>query len=130
MKEAPASGGATGERVPTAHQQMFEKICNIVGWDWKTIGEKEKGQVAQTLGILKEAGYTLDDLNRFGKEVWINDWRWVKHKQYPTLTLLRSEIGKLRQTEQQKEEMRTPSDGVSWRKVFEEQKQKFAKYEW
>jgi hypothetical protein len=109
---------------------LFEKICQIVGWDWKTIGEKEKGQVAQTLGILKRADYTLDELNRFGREVWVKDWRWEKYKQYPTLSLLRSEIGKLRTSEQQKDELRTPTDGVSWKKIFEEQKTKFAEYEW
>ena len=127
-KDAPPVDEAP--KLPTEHQQMFEKICQIVGWDWKTIGEKEKGQVAQTLGILKRADYTLDELNRFGREVWVKDWRWEKYKQYPTLSLLRSEIGKLRQTEQQKEELRTPTDGISWKKVFEEQKTKFAEYEW
>jgi hypothetical protein len=81
---------------PTEHQQMFAKICDIVGWDHKALDEKSQGQVAQTLGILKKAGYTLADLTRFGTDVWALDWRWIKQKQRPTLVQLRQEIGKLK----------------------------------
>ena len=78
------------------HQQSFEKVCEIVGWDYKVLDKNISGQVAQTLGVLKGGGYTLADLNRFLPEVWSKDWRWEKHKQYPTLTQLRQEIGKLK----------------------------------
>lgn len=78
------------------HQLMFEKVCEIVCWDYKAIDEKCRGQVAQTIGILKKADYTLEDLKRFGRDVWAKDWRWEKHKQHPTLAQLRQEIGKLR----------------------------------
>ena len=106
---------------PTEHQMMFEKICQIVGWDYKTLDEKAKGQVAQTLGILKAAGYTLDELKRFGREVWSKDWRWTKKKEYPTLTDLRQEIGKVKRHN-------TPHDingyenGTSWKQAFASQK--------
>lgn len=83
------------EKEPTEHQQMFGKVCEIVGWDYRVIDKDAKGQIAQTIGILKEGGYTLEHLNRFGKEVWANDWRWTKHRQRPSLKELRSEIGKL-----------------------------------
>lgn len=80
------------------HQLMFGKICDIVGWDSKTLSQISRGKVAQTLGILEEAGYNLSELNRFGVDVWAKDIRWVKFRQRPTLTQLREEIGKLRQT--------------------------------
>ena len=75
---------------------MFDKICQIVGWDYHVITKEQQGQVAQTLGILKEGGYTLNDLCRFGKEVWSKNYLWEKHKKHPTLSQLRAEIGKLR----------------------------------
>ncbi len=83
-------------REPTGHQQYFAKVCEIVGWDYKTLTKDQKGQVAQTVGVLSEAGYSLDELSRFGKEIWVHDWRWQKHRQHPTLSQLRAEIGKLR----------------------------------
>lgn len=81
---------------PTEHQRYFGKVCEIVGWDYRTIGPEKRGQVAQTMDILKNAGYTLDDLCRFGRDVWVKDWRWKKNREYPTLDILRTEIGKLR----------------------------------
>lgn len=89
----PPTGGNSSD-----HQRMFAKVCDIVGWDVKTLDEKSKGQVAQTVGFLGKASppYTLEDLNQFGAQVWANDWRWQKNRQRPTLTQLRQEIGKLR----------------------------------
>lgn len=95
--EAAPQPAATKE--PTEHQQYFAKVCEIVGWDYRTITKEQKGQVAQTVGILRDAKYTYDELCRFGKEVWVNDWRWIKLKQHPTLSQLRAEIGKLRNGE-------------------------------
>lgn len=77
-------------------QEMFGAICEAIGWDSKTLSKNDSGQVAQTMGILNKAGYTIDDIRRFMVEVWFKDWRWVKHEQHPTLTQLRQEIGKIR----------------------------------
>lgn len=81
--------------VPTEHQEMFEAICITVGMDYKVIGEKEKGQVAQTLGILKNAGYTIEDLREFYRHWKYHDWRGLKGQE-PTLSQLRAEIGKVK----------------------------------
>lgn len=86
----------TREPTTTEQQKMFETICDIVGWDYRTLDAKSKGMVAQTLGIFRKASYTLAELDRFWPEVWACDWRWTKNKQRPTLTQLRQEIGKLR----------------------------------
>jgi hypothetical protein len=110
------SNKPTGGEVkkPSEHQQMFEKVCEIVGWDYKTIGKTTAGQVAQALGILKDAGYTLEDLNRFVPEVWVKDWRWEKHQQRPSLMQVREEIGKLRA-----KNLQTKATGsATWSKAF------------
>jgi hypothetical protein len=93
-----SSADTEGAPVATEQQQMFGKICDIVGWDYKTLSRDSQGQIAQTLGILKDAGYGMGELNRFGAEVWVKDWRWIKFKQRPTLTQLREEIGKLKKS--------------------------------
>lgn len=81
---------------PTPQQEMFAAVCESVGWDYKTITDKDKGQVAQTVGVLIKADYTVDDIRRFITEIWFKDWRWQKNQQYPTLSQLRQDIGKLR----------------------------------
>lgn len=81
---------------PTPQQEMFGAVCESVGWDYKTITDKDKGQVAQTVGVLIKADYTVDDIRRFITEIWFKDWRWQKNQQYPTLSQLRQDIGKLR----------------------------------
>lgn len=80
----------------TPQQEMFGAVCEAIGWDYNTLGKEDKGQVAQAVGILKKANYTVDDIRRFMVEVWFNDWRWKDKSQFPTLKQLRQEIGKLR----------------------------------
>lgn len=88
----PAVQGAT----PTPQQEMFGAICEALGWDYKTLAEKDRVRVAQACGILRKANYTVDDIRRFMVEIWFHDWRWEKKQQHPTLENLRQEIGKLR----------------------------------
>lgn len=78
------------------HQKMFQALCDICGWDYKVLGKAEKGQIAQTLGVLKKAGYSLGDLEQFVPRVWVNDWRYQRNRSHPTPTQVRTEIGKLR----------------------------------
>lgn len=81
---------------PTADQAMFEAICHCVGWDYHIITNGQRGQVAQTKGILAKNGYTIEDLRKFWM-YWRNeDWRG-KQGQAPTLSQLRAEIGKVKQ---------------------------------
>jgi hypothetical protein len=84
---------------PAAHtpqQEMFAAICEAIGWDYHTLSKEDQGQVAQAVGILRKANYTVDDIRRFMVEVWFKDWRWEKNEQHPTLKQLRQEIGKIR----------------------------------
>ena len=80
----------------TDQQEWFKVVCAIVAWDSKVLGAKEKAQVAQTITILKNAGYTLEEAKSFLEKVWMKDWRYKKDGQMPTLSQLRTEIGKLR----------------------------------
>lgn len=81
---------------PTPQQEMFAAICEAIGWDYHVISDKNKGQVAQTAGILAKHNYCVEDVRRFMVEIWFKDWRWEKKGSHPTLAQLREEIGKLR----------------------------------
>ncbi len=83
------------DSVSTPQQEFFGAVCTCVGWDHKTITGKQKGQVAQTVGVLQDAGYTIDDMRKFWKWWHEEDWRGQKN-QLPTLEQIRSEIGKIR----------------------------------
>ena len=80
----------------TEQQERFGVACAIVGWDYQTLGQRERAQVAQALRIIRNAGYTLDELKQFLPRVWYKDWRWVKNQSFPTLSQLKTEIGKVR----------------------------------
>ena len=94
-KEDCAAAEPVTPPLPTEHQQGFEAVCICVGWDYKVITKEQAGQVAQTWGILTKAGYTLDDLREFYRHWKYHDWRGLKG-QFPTLSQLRSEIGKVK----------------------------------
>lgn len=92
----PSKPKRAKEENPLAPQQeFFGAVCTCVGWDSKTITEEQKGRVAQTMGVLQKAGYTLDDLRTFWRYWHEEDWRGQKG-QLPTLSQLRAEIGKIR----------------------------------
>ena len=71
---------------------MFGALCTLVGWDFKTLTKEQIGQVAQTLGVIEKAGYTLVSLKAFYLHWYNHDWRGKK-KQTPTLSQVRAEIG-------------------------------------
>ena len=75
-----------------ARREMFAKVADICGLDM-TLGG---GRIGKTVKNLRKAGYGMEELERFGKEIWLYDWRWSKHRQRPTLAILEEEIGKLR----------------------------------
>jgi hypothetical protein len=79
----------------SAHQSFFDAVCWVVGWDAERLTKEQKGQVAQTLGVLAKAGYQVEEVRRFWREVWHKDWRWVRNRARPTLSQLRAEIGRL-----------------------------------
>jgi hypothetical protein len=80
----------------TPQQEMFAAVCEAIGTDPNTLTKEDKGQIAQAVGILAKANYTVDDIRRFMVECWFKDWRWEKNGALPTLKQLRNEIGKIR----------------------------------
>jgi hypothetical protein len=70
---------------------MFAKVQDITGLKAKMM----RSRVGKCVKELRADGYGLSDLNRFGKEVWSKDWRWLKNQQRPTLQQLVEEMGKL-----------------------------------
>lgn len=93
------SPSGEGKKTPTPQQEMFQALCDAVGWDPALLTVEQRGQVGQTMAALQKAGYTLDEVCRFRPEVWAHDWRWTKNKSYPTLNQVRSEIAKVRKTD-------------------------------
>ncbi len=85
------------ESAPTLslHQQMFGALCTLIGWDYKTLTKDQAGQVAQALGVLEQSNYTIENLRSFYLYWRNSDWRGKKG-QYPTLSQVRSEIGKVK----------------------------------
>lgn len=82
---------------PHPHKvNMFGVICDCVGIDTRIITEKQRGQVAQAAKVLSEAGYTVTDLMAFRKYWFTQDWRGSKRHEWPTLSQLREELGKVK----------------------------------
>ena len=86
---------AKDESKPRPQNEYFGAICAFVGWDSTVITEAQRGQVAQAMDILQKGGYSIDDLRTFWRYWHEEDWRGQKG-QRPTLSQLRSEIGKIR----------------------------------
>lgn len=95
-EEDGATRPTTQEKPLTPQQEMFGAICEAVGWDYRVIGEDDTKLIAKTGKILREAGYTAEDIRSFVIDIWFKDWRWTKHQQYPTIKSLREGIGNLR----------------------------------
>lgn len=108
----PAKRPESSEPRDLTHQQKyFALVCSIVGWDPKVLTKDQQGQVAQTVRILSEGQYGLEDLVAFWNQIWKKDWRVIRNpKCRPTLKQLREEIGKLRVDDRGLEEF---SDGAN-----------------
>ena len=82
---------------PNPHKvNMFGVICDCVGIDTRIMTDKQRGQVAQAAKVLSEAGYTVADLMSFHRYWFTQDWRGLKRHEWPTLSQLREELGKVK----------------------------------
>lgn len=84
-----------GDKKLTPQQEYFGAVCTLVGIDYRIITKEQTGQVAQAVGKLQHAGYSIDDLRAFWVHWKHNDWRG-KQGQWPTLKQLLAEIGKVK----------------------------------
>jgi hypothetical protein len=76
-------------------QHLYQAVCEILGWDSKTLSRKSQALVSEAVRKLIAAGYSGDEVECFMGEVWALDWRWTKKKQRPTLEEFQAEVGKL-----------------------------------
>ena len=76
---------------------MFDRLVWIVGIDPDVITSEKRGELNQTLGILRKAGYNADHLTTFWNDYWKQDWRRKKDPtRRPSIQEVRNEIGKVR----------------------------------
>lgn len=92
----PGESAPAGDAALELKQAMYQAVCKVVGWDRKTIPKLDQQEAAETATILLNAGYVVDDMDRFLTEVWAHDWRWKKNRERPKPKQIREEIGKLR----------------------------------
>lgn len=67
-------------RVLTEPQQFYKALCEVCHLDEKAM----RGQVTRTIKVLRDAGYTSEQVNRFPDWWYKSDWRGLKG-QPPTL---------------------------------------------
>jgi hypothetical protein len=91
-------------------QLLYRAVCEILGWDYKTLSVKSQVQVAAAVRKLMAADYTCEELERFMGEVWALDWRWQKKKKRPDLEEFQAEVGKLRSVPGERKRSYKPDD--------------------
>lgn len=75
------------------NKAMFGAICEVCEYDWKIISDKTRGRINQTGKILRDAGYTVEDIDKFRRWWYINDWRGIEG-QAPTIEDIRDNLKK------------------------------------
>lgn len=76
----------------TSQRDMFGVVQKITGADAKLMASR----IGKCAKQLIEAGYTIEMMQRFGKDVWQHDWRWQRSMARPTFAQLLAEVGKLK----------------------------------
>lgn len=75
------------------HQLMIEALMKLTKMDMKI--KSNAGRIARASKELRLAGYKPNDVAEFGK-YWKNDWRWKANKEPPTLNIILTDIGKMK----------------------------------
>lgn len=83
----------TAERMMSVAKRFADRSDTV-----SVFSEGDKQEAAETATILLNAGYAVEDMDRFLVEVWAHDWRWKKNRERPKPEHIREEIGKLRAT--------------------------------
>lgn len=79
------------------HQQLVEALAEITQMDTKI--KSNIGQIVRLAKELRQAGYTSKDVREYAK-LWKRDWRYEKDQSPPTLTIIKTEIGKIKSRRQ------------------------------
>lgn len=81
-------------RPPTAQQELFQAVCDAVGWDAKTCNA---GQVSQMVGKLNAGGYTPANVRTWREDIWPESYPGSKGGN-PTLNQLGNGIAEVKHT--------------------------------
>lgn len=92
-KAAPQAARAAAPAPPPA--ALAVALSTAVGWNWATLSAKQRKQVEAAAGALVNESYSADDVAAYVRDVWKKDWRWKRNKEYPTLAIIRAEIGRV-----------------------------------
>jgi hypothetical protein len=76
----------------TPHRLMVEALRQVTEMDMKI--KTNAGRIVRASKQLREAGYTYEDIEEFGRK-WKQDWRYQKDKKPPALTVIIAEIKKI-----------------------------------
>lgn len=74
------------------HKEMMRALREVTGLDMKI--RINAGRIAKASKELRDAGYTPGQVRDFGK-AWYKDWRWLRDKKPPAITVICAEIGRL-----------------------------------
>lgn len=102
------------------HQEMLNAISAVTGLDLKI--RSNLGRTLRASKELRQAGYDHSDIRKFG-DMWLNDWRYRRDRNLPTLPVVMAEIGKV------KAQRSVAKSGVGdqldhFRELYRESKQK------
>lgn len=107
-KDTPAPKVAGGNE----HKEMVIALEKLTGMDMKI--KSNAGQIVRAAKELREAGYSFQNVNEFGKR-WQSDWRYKQDNKPPSLIVIKKEIGIVRAAPE------TQTD--KFRKIYKETKE-------
>jgi hypothetical protein len=58
--------------------ELFESLASVCRIDWKLCTVAQRGQLNQTVGVLRKEGHTAQEIQRVGCWWFANDWRGKK----------------------------------------------------
>lgn len=84
------------------HSLMVKALADVSGMDMKI--SSNAGRIVRTSKELREAGYSHENVYRFFDYWKKSDWRWRKNGQRPALTVIKSDIGKMKPSDERSPE--------------------------
>lgn len=97
-REAPGTDADNGERsappIMEQHRAMVSALATVCRIDLSVATRKTWGMLNQAAAILRAAGHTIEDVERFRQWWYSEDWRG-KDGYPPTVAQVRSEWGRM-----------------------------------
>jgi len=80
--------------LPPPASPLYEKVCEIVGYNPQTITNSTLSKVLAVCTKFTKAGYTAEDLADWYTETWMQDWRYTRKHSNPSINQLSDEMRK------------------------------------